>query len=80
MMLVVTKPFVGTLHGHTFNMPAPGTVLDVPDEVGRMLLGMEAAQHMETKVDPTPPELKKNGGLSGLSHLVPLRRLRMLKN
>ena len=76
MIVVVVKPFVGTVGGIAYNMPAPGTRLDVSDEAGRQLLGMGVAQRMETKIDPLP-EVKKNGGLSGLSHLVPVHRLKM---
>jgi len=76
MMVVVITPFVGTIGGQNFNMPAPHTLLDVSDEVARELLGMGVVQRYEMKVDPVP-EVKKNGGRLGLSHPVPARRLKM---
>ena len=79
MIVVVTKPFVGTVGGQAFNMPAPGTLFDVPDAVGYALLGMDVAAEYGMKVDPVPPE-KKNAGLSGSSHLVRPLRLRTFKN
>ena len=76
MIVIVTTPFVGTVGGVTYNMPAVDTRLEVSDEAGRQLLGMGVAVRMETKVDPVPDEVKKKS-LSGLSHLVPPHRLKM---
>ena len=56
MMLIVKTPFVGL----GYNMPAPGTLLDVTEEKARELLGMGVAQRYEMKVDPVPAEVKKN--------------------
>ena len=58
MIVIVTRLFVG----HGFNTPAPGTLLEVPDETGRALLGMNVVQRYEMKVDPLPPEIKKKLG------------------
>ena len=55
MMIVVTTPFVGL----GYNMPAPGTLLDVSEDKARQLLGMGVASRYETKVDPLPAEVKK---------------------
>jgi len=79
MIVVVTRPFVGTVGGRTFNMPAPGTLFDVSDDIAHALMGMDVAARYENKVDPVPPVLKKKR-LSGLSHLVPPLRLKMFKN
>lgn len=68
MLVVVTIPFVGL----GFNMPAPGTLLDVTDEVGREMLGLGVVRRYETKVDPLPEVVKKKP--SGLSQVDPVRR------
>ena len=54
MILRVTKPFVGL----GFNMPAPGTVIDVDDDVAEQLLGMRVAARYEQKILPMPEVLK----------------------
>ena len=59
MIVVVKTPFVGTVDGRTFNMPAPGTRLDVTDHQGEMLLGMGVVDPLVTKVLPMPEEVKK---------------------
>ena len=35
MIVIVTTPFVGTVGGVTYNMPAVDTRLEVSDEAGR---------------------------------------------
>jgi hypothetical protein len=60
-------------------MPAPGTRLEVSEELGRHLLQMGVVARFETKIDPVP-EVKKNRGLSGLSQAVPAQRLTMPQN
>lgn len=72
MIVIVVTPWVGL----GYNMPAPGTRLEVSEELGRQLLQMGVVQRFETKIDPVP-EVKKNGGLSGLSQVVPVHRLKM---
>ena len=62
MMLIVKTPFVGL----GYNMPAPGTLLDVTEDKARELLGMGVAQRYEMKVDPVPMEVKKNAPLESL--------------
>jgi hypothetical protein len=57
MIVIVTVPFVGL----GFQMPTPGTLFDVDDELARKLLGMNVVRRYEMKVDPLPPELKKKG-------------------
>ena len=54
MQVIVTAPFVGC----GFNMPAPGSLLEVSEEVGRELLGAGCVARYETKVDPLPAHLK----------------------
>jgi len=78
MIVVITTPFVGTVGGVAYNMPAPGTWLEVSDEAGRQLLGMGVAERYEMKIDPVPPVLKKKR--SELSPPVPPQRLKMRKN
>lgn len=55
MLLIVKTPFVG----HGFNMPAPGTRIEVPDDLARHLMSIGVADRYETKIDPVPPVIKK---------------------
>ena len=55
MIVIVTRQFVG----FGYNVPTVGSLLDVPDETARKLLGTGAVERYEMKVDPLPPEIKK---------------------
>jgi hypothetical protein len=55
MILTVKRPFVG----QGFNMPAPGTLIEVSNEVGAYLVGIDVADPYETKVLPLPDIKKK---------------------
>ena len=70
MIVIVKTPFVG----YGFNMPNPGELLNVPDDLAHTLLGMDVVSRYETKVDPLP-EVKKNEP-SGSSQAAPAPRKR----
>jgi len=55
MLIIVTTPFVG----HGYNMPAPGTLLDPPDDLAHHLIEINVARVYETKVTALPDEIKK---------------------
>ena len=55
MIVIVTRQFVG----FGYNVPAVGSLLDVPDDKARQLLSTGAVERYEMKVDPLPPEIKK---------------------
>ena len=55
MLVIVTTPFVG----HGYNMPAPGTLLDPPDDLAHHLIEINVARVYETKVTALPDEIKK---------------------
>ena len=62
MMLMITRQFVQ----QGFNMLPVGTLIDVPEDKARELLGLGVAHRYETKVDPVPAEVKKNEPLESL--------------
>lgn len=78
MIVVVTIPFVGTIGGVTYNMPAPGTTLDVTEDAARALLSMGVAQEYERKILPVPDVTKKKRLES--SQVDPVRRQPMRLN
>lgn len=75
MFVQVIKPFVG----HGFNMPEPGAVLDVSEDVAEALVGVGVAQRYETKIMPLP-DVKKKAKLSESSPAgrAPKRKTRKL--
>ena len=73
MMIVITGQFVGL----GFNMPAIGTLVDVPEDKARHMIGMGVAQRYECKVDPPPAEIKKNELSESLpADLAPPKKMR----
>jgi hypothetical protein len=54
MIVSVAVPFCG----HGFNMPAPGTLLDVHDDLANHLVSIGVCSRYETKVVALP-EVKK---------------------
>jgi len=55
-MLIVTQSF----HGHGYDFPAIGSLIDPPEETAAYLLSIDVVAEMETKIMPVPAEVKKN--------------------
>lgn len=72
MKLLVKVPFVG----HGFNMPAPGTLIDVSEELAGHLLGLDVVDRYEMKIDTPPAEVKKKPEPSESSQADPAPRKR----
>ena len=57
-------------------MPAPGTLIDPPDDVAEYLLSIDVAERYETKIVEPPQEIKKKSKPSASSQAAPVPRTR----
>ena len=55
MIVSVRTPFVG----FGFNMPLPGTLIEMPDEIARQMLSQGLVDKYETAIEPVPALEKK---------------------